>query len=206
MEKTKHNYYDRLYEVAAAVNSARTPESVLLSLVENTAKALGAKGCSILLLTPDKEHLRHTAAYGLSDRYIRKGIISIDQSIANALAGKPVAVCDATLDQRTKYGEPEEKEGIAAILSVPMMLRDEVIGVIRVYTAEQHEFTEDEMDFVGLVANLGAIALENARLYDRLHEDNKSLQRDILEWRATFGEEWITSEPGVTARRWWNFF
>ena len=165
MEPPKR-YYDSLYEVAAAVNSARTPEEVLLTLVEDTAKALDAKGCSILLLTPDKKCLIHTAAYGLSDRYIGKGLIALDTGIINALEGKPVAVCDANLDRLTKYGEPEEKEGILAIMSVPMMLREEAIGVIRVYKGEEHAFTEDEMHFVSLVANLGAIALENARLYD----------------------------------------
>ena len=204
MESPRH-YYDSLYEVAAAVNSARTPEDVLLILVEDTAKALDAKGCSILLLTPDKKCLIHTAAHGLSDRYISKGLIALDPGIVNALEGKPVAVFDAILDKRTKYGDAEEREGIKAILSVPMMLRERVIGVIRVYKGEEYQFTEDEMHFVSLVANLGAIALENARLYDRLHENYKSLQSDILEWRATLGEDWISKEPGVVAHRWWKF-
>ena len=197
MEKAKRSCYDSLYEVAAAVNSARSPESVLLSLVENTAKTLGAKGCSILLLTPDKEHLCHTAASGLSDRYIRKGLISIDQGILNALEGKPVAVSDATLDKRAKYGEPEEKEGIAAILSVPMTLREEVIGVIRVYTSEPCHFTMDDMYFVSAVANLGAIALENARLYDAVQKDYGEFRRDMLEWRAALGDEWMIGESVV---------
>ena len=86
-----------------------------------------------------------------------------------------------------------------------MILRGKAIGVIRVYKGEEHKFTEDEVYFVSLVANLGAIALENARLYDRLHENYKSLQGDILEWRATFGEEWISKEPEVVAHRWWKF-
>lgn len=203
--ESPRRYYDSLYEVAAAVNSARTPEDVLLTLVEDTAKALDAKGCSILLLTPDKKCLIHTAAHGLSNRYIRKGLIALDPGIVNALEGKPVAVFDAILDKRTKYGEAEEQEGIKAIMSVPMILREKAIGVIRVYKAEEYQFTEDEMHFVCLVANLGAIALENARLYDRLHANYKSLQSDILEWRATLGEEWISKEPGVVAHRWWKF-
>lgn len=203
--KIKRSYYETLYEVAVAVNSARTPESVLGSIVENVARALGAKGCSILLLTPDREHLCHTAAYGLSDQYIRKGLISIDISTCKALEGKPVAVSDATLDKRVKFGEHEKKEGIASILSVPMMLREEVIGVIRVYTAEPCRFTRDDMHFVSAVANLGAVALENARLYDSIHKDYETFRRELLEWRAAFGDEWIGQEPGVVAHRWWRF-
>ena len=54
MEKVKRNYYQSLYEIAAAVNSARAREDILNYIVENVAKATGAKGCSLMLLTPDR--------------------------------------------------------------------------------------------------------------------------------------------------------
>jgi GAF domain-containing protein len=79
--------------------------------------------------------------------------------------GQPTAVFDATKDEQIQYRENAKKEGIASMLSVPMLLREEIIGVIRVYTAEPYDFTLDDMYFVGAVANLGAIALGNAKLY-----------------------------------------
>jgi len=79
--------------------------------------------------------------------------------------GQPATVFDATKDERIQYRENAKKEGIASMLSVPMLLREEIIGVIRVYTAEPYDFTLDDMYFVGAVANLGAIALGNAKLY-----------------------------------------
>ena len=197
MEKTEGNYYQSLYEVAAAVNSARAPEGVLRSIVESVAKAMGAKGCSLMLLTPDRKLLLHTAAYGLSDWYVRKGPVSADKSISEALEGKAVAVLDATEDERVQYREQAEKEGIASILSVPMMLREESIGVIRVYTAEPYHFTMDDMYFVGAVANLGAIALENARLYDSVQKDYGAFRAEMLEWRAALGHEWMIGESVV---------
>ena len=135
MEKAESKYYQSLYEVAAAVNSTRASEAILHYIVENVAKTVGAKGCSLMLLTPDRQLLLHTAAYGLSDWYVRKGPVSTDKSISEALQGKPVAVLDATEDERIQYREQAKKEGIASILSVPMMLREEIIGVIRVWTA-----------------------------------------------------------------------
>ena len=74
-----------LYEVAAAVNSARAPDDVLRTVVEKVAEALGAKGCSVMLLTPDKKQLLHTVAHGLSASYVRKGPVSADRSISEAL-------------------------------------------------------------------------------------------------------------------------
>ena len=197
MGKTENDYYQSLYEVAAALNSAHTPESVLRSIVEMTAQAMEAKGCSLMLLTPDRKLLLHTVAYGLSDWYVRKGPVSADKSISDALEGKPVAVLDATEDERIQYREQAKKEGIASILSAPMMLREEIIGVIRIYTAEPCHFTMDDMYFVGVVANLGAIALENARLYDAVQKDYEAFRLEMLEWRAALGHEWIAQESVV---------
>ena len=197
MEKEVESYYQSLYEVAAAMNSAHAPEAVLQSIVERVTKAVGAKGCSLMLLTPDRKVLLHTVAYGLSDWYIKKGRVSVDKSISESLEGKPVAVLDASKDERIQYREQAKKEGIASILSVPMMLREETIGVIRVYTAEPRQFTMDDMYFVGAVANLGAIALENARLYEAVQKDYEEFRRDMLEWRAALGQEW-TVEKSVS--------
>ena len=177
VEKAKRDYYQSLYEIAAAVNSTRAPEALLNYIVENVAKSVGAKGCTLMLLTPDRKLLLHSAAYGLSDWYVHKGRVSADKSIAEALEGKPVAVLDATEDKRIQYRLEAKREGVASILSVPMMLREEIIGVIRVYTAEPRHFTADDIHFVGAVANLGAIALENIRLYNSLQRDYDALKR-----------------------------
>jgi len=194
MEKTKEVYYWSLYELAATLNSARAPDSILQSVVEGVAKAMEAKGCSLMLLSPDRKVLLHTVAYGLSDWYVRKGPVSADRSISEALEGKAVAILDATKDDRIQYQEQAKKEGIVSILSVPMMLREETIGVIRVYTSEPYHFTMDDMYFVGAVANLGAIALENARLYEATQKDYETFRRDMLEWRAALGQEWKVGE------------
>jgi GAF domain-containing protein len=194
MERNREQYYTSLYEVAATLNSARAPEGVLQSIVEGVAKAMGSKACSLMLLSPDKKLLLHTVAYGLSDWYVRKGPVSADKSISETLEGKAVAILDATKDDRVQYREQARKEGIASILSVPMMLREENIGVIRVYTSEPCHFTLDDIYFVGAVANLGAIALENARLYEAVRKDYEAFRQEMLEWRAALGHEWMMGE------------
>lgn len=197
MEKREKSYYETLYEAAAILNSARVPEAVLRSIVESVAKALEVKGCSLMLLTPDRKLLLHTVSYGLSALYMRKGPVSADKSISEALEGKPVAVLDATRDERVQYQEQAKKEGITSILSVPMSLREEIIGVVRVYTAEPHQFTTDDIYFVGAIANLGAIALENARLYESLRKDYDTFRQEMLEWRSALGDEWMAEKSVV---------
>jgi GAF domain-containing protein len=187
MERNAAFYYRQLYELAASLNSAHAPRAVLDSAVEGVARAIDAKGCSLLLFTPDKKVLMHTVSYGLTEGYARKGPVSADISLSGALAGRVVVVLDATKDERIQYPEEAKKEGIASILSVPAMLRREVIGVIRVYTAKPYAFTSEDIYFVGAVANLAAIALENARLLETVQQDFETLQRDVLEWGARLG-------------------
>ena len=188
-------YYQNLYELAAILNSARSPDDILHSMVEGVAKAMSAKGCSLMLLTPDKEVLLHTAAYGLSDWFVRKGPVSADKSMSESLKGKPVIVLDATTDDRVEYQKQVKQEGIASILSVPVKLREEVIGVMRVYTSSPYRFTEAEISFATAAANFGAIALESAHFYETLQTDYDKLRQDIRRRRAEVGYEGMAEPP-----------
>jgi len=188
-------YYQNLYELAAILNSARSPDDILHSIVEGVAKAMSAKGCSLMLLTPDKEVLLHTAAYGLSDWFVRKGPVSADKSMSESLKGKPVIVLDATTDDQVEYQKQVKQEGIASILSVPVKLREEVIGVMRVYTSSPYRFTEAEISFATAAANFGAIALESAHFYETLQTDYDKLRQDIRRRRAEVGYEGMAEPP-----------
>lgn len=98
MKKTEKNYYESLYQVTAVLNSEREPMALLQSIVESVAKAIGAKACSLMPLTPDREVLLHTVAYGLSDWYLRKGPVRVGKIISDVLEGKAIAVLDASKD------------------------------------------------------------------------------------------------------------
>lgn len=199
MEGIEKTYYQSLYQLAATLNSAQAAESILRSVVENVANAMGAKGCSLMLLTPDKEVLLRTASYGLSDWYVRKGPVSADKSMSETLTGKAVAVLDATTDDRIQYRKQVRQEGIASILSVPVRLREEVVGVMRVYTSEPRQFTDADTYFASAVANFGAIALESAKFYQSLQKDYDNFRKEMLQWRAELGYEWIAEESVAPA-------
>jgi GAF domain-containing protein len=141
---------------------------------------MDAKGCSLMLMSHNKKVLIHTAAHGLSDEYLKKGPVLTDKSLSAALNGKVVAVVHAAEDDRIQYPEQARKEGIASVLSVPMMLREEIIGVVRVYTSAPRHFSMDDIYFVGAVANLGAIALENAKLYETLKKDYETFRKEYF--------------------------
>ena len=66
-------------------------------------------------------------------------------------------------------------------MSVPMILRDNIIGVIRIYTEEQRHFSMDDMYFAGAIANLAAIAMENAQLYEDAQKSFDTLRSELIE-------------------------
>ena len=170
--------YKTLYAIAKRLTSSLAPEEVLNTIVESIAKAVGAKGCSLMLFSPDKKQLIHTISYGLSKWYLRKGPVRTDAVISKVLKGKSVAIRDATQDRRVQYQEQAKREGIASMLSVPLMPDGEVVGIMRVYTSEQRHFSPATIEFLGSVANLGAIALSKARLHEAL---GRSLEERSVE-------------------------
>lgn len=168
--------YKILYDIAQKLNSNLAPQEVLRTIVESIRDAADAKGCSLMLLTPDRQELIHSVACGLSNWYVRKGPVKVDAAIAQALEAKPVAILDATTDRRVQYKEQAKKEGVVSLLSLPLTRRGQVIGIVRVYTAAPRRFLDHEIDFFSALANLGAVALERAEL---LEEEKKQFLRFV---------------------------
>lgn len=180
---SKIYYSSALYEVARSINSSLDLSQVLELLAKSTAKATKSKACSLRLLSPDKTLLTMGGAYGLSQGYLRKGNVEVEKSKIDqeALLGKTAIIPDATNDPRFQYPEEAKSESIRSILVVPLMLRENPIGVMRLYTEEVHEFSNEEIGFVTAIANLGAIAIENAKLYQALKEELGDLAEDVNE-------------------------
>ena len=164
------------------INSSLELREVLNSIVENTVKILQIKGCSILLLDKTHHRLVNSASYGLSTAYLKKGPLDSEKSIVESLNGTPVMVMDAQHDDRIQYPEAAKAEGIASILSVPMSVRDRIIGVLRIYTATPREFTDAENEVITGLAEIGSIGIENARLHDVLKSDYDRLIADVHQW------------------------
>ena len=181
--------YRILYAIAKELSSSLVADEVLHSMVESIARAIDAKGCSLMLLTPDKKRLIHTISYGLSNSYLRKGPVRTDAIGSEVFQGKPVAILYADKDPRVHYKEEAMREGIASILSVPLMPRGEVMGVLRVYTSEPRQFSPEDIDFLSALANLGAIALEKAKLHESQEHSLEQLSQEMTklqEERARF--------------------
>lgn len=180
-------YLRVLKEAAKALTSTLQVQEILDLIVDKTVENLKVKACSIRLASPKNKVLKVVCSKGLSEEYMTKGPVATDQSIAATMAGEVVWVEDAKRDSRAQYPEAAEKEGIASILSVPIILQDEVIGAVRLYTSSPRRFSDFEVEFVQSMAEFGAIALENARLHRSLQEDYQAVIDDIQLYRGYTG-------------------
>jgi GAF domain-containing protein len=173
-------------DLAASINTSLDLKDILQALTSNVAKAIGVKAATIRLLDEERTNLKLVASYGLSEKYLNKGPISAEKSIAEALRGKPVVVKDASVDKGVQYKEQKKQEGIVSILCVPIKAKEEVIGVLRLYSATPRDFTEDEIMQVTALAYQGGLAIQNAGLYLMLKCDMKELKEEIWRHRSWF--------------------
>ena len=141
--------------------------------IKRTAQTMNCKACTIRLLDSTGHFLLPSAAYGLSATYMRKGPVEVKRSglDSEVLSGKAIHLKDATSDGRFQYPESAKAEGLVSVLSAPLSVGGKVIGLIRVYSSEEREFTADEDSFMMAVAAISAVAIENARLHDALRNN-----------------------------------
>jgi signal transduction protein with GAF and PtsI domain len=171
MSTKEKGYLLGFQEISRAVSSTLALDEVLALIVKKMVKVLNLKGCTIRLVNPRTHTLDLAAAVGLSEPYLQKGPVDMDKSVTEALSGRPIAIYDAGTDPRMQYPQEAQKEGIASLLAIPMLVQGKVIGVMRLVTAEHRDFLMDEVEFACAVVELGGQAIINAQLYEtRLKE------------------------------------
>jgi len=173
---------ERFQAMTKAIHSTLNLREVLNLIVTSVVKLLKLKGCTISLLDKKREYFRVCASYGLSETYLKKGPIAADKTLSKVLSGKPDSVLDVATAPQMQYLWEAKEEGIASIFSLPLKLKDEVIGMLRIYTATSREFPQEEIDFLNGFAEQVSIALENAQTYEDVRSKYESLKDDLWEW------------------------
>ena len=173
------SYFKLFYETAQTILSTSSLQTTLDTLVERSVAALGVKGGSLRLVDEQTHQLKQVASCGLSEAYLNKGALSSDHSVPQVLSGEVVCIQDAFDDPRIQYRDELRAEGINTMLSLPLEASDTSIGVLRLYSAERRKFSDEEIELVAAMAELGGLAIANARLYEAEGIKLSSLLRDV---------------------------
>lgn len=171
-----------LYDSAQVVSATLELQEVLDRLTRSTAEAMGVKGCSIRLLHGTSTELCLASTYGLSEAYLQKGCVLVDQNplAQQALRGEAVVVPDVATDTRLQYAAEAAAEGIRTTLTAPLMGKSGPLGIIRVYCDRAACFTDEDTRFLRAMANQGSIAIENAMAYEAIQNLEEAKRKFVL--------------------------
>ena len=159
-------YIDTLSKVSKAITSDLYLGDVLKLIVTLTANVMKAKICALWLLDDKTQELKIRATQAMSQDYLKERSLKVGEGIVGLVAKdkKPVIIEDVLEDSRYKEKKLAEKEKLVSMLSVPMMVKKRVIGVINCYTVIRYKFTKSDTDLLSAVANQAAVAIENTEL------------------------------------------
>lgn len=181
------DFMREVMEISKLTNSTLDLDTVLQTIVERLPVSLQVKACTIHLYNPQRNSLELVAANGLSEKYQQSGSMENRDKTVLALSREPVAIFDVYSDDRIHCKEFMKTEKIKSLLAVPIKVKGEVIGMLRILTDEHHCFTESETNFVVTVAEASGTAIQNAKTYTKITllfnqiEENERFLSDILD-------------------------
>jgi signal transduction protein with GAF and PtsI domain len=177
---------EALAAVAQAISVESYLDRILQAISEMVAETLDSPVCSIMLVDDERRELVISAARCSSPDYLHKMPLKIEDSLIGRVVheGRPIIIPNVLTEKQYRYPELARKTGLVSLLSVPLFAREKVLGTINIYTREQRLFSDDEVDFVKVVAGQAATAIENARLMSETLEMKRTLETRKLVERA----------------------
>ena len=178
--KLKARLFESLVSVSRTINSAIHLDEALRVITQEACRLMDAKMCSLLMLDESGEWLDLRASHGAGPDYLRKPRLSVAESFLGFVVRrrKPMQMENVQLSSRYQSGEIARKEGLVSLLSVPLVFNNEAIGTLTVYTGRPYSFSNEEIRLLTALGGLSAIAIEKARLYERVVDVEEQLRQN----------------------------
>ena len=163
---------ETLLNIGSTVGRTLNLSELLGSVLETVFAVMRIGAGGVFLIDAETKDLVLAAQRGFSSGFAQQvAKMRLGRGFAGrtALSGKPVIVGSATSDIRF---DPVvlEREGLGSLCSVPIMARDEILGVMSVAGRDSYDFTEGDVRLLGSIANQVGMAIENAQLYEKTAE------------------------------------
>ncbi len=97
---------------------------------------------------------------------------------------EPLLIRNVQTDPRTWEPEFFRKHGLVSYLGVPLTAKGKPLGVLSLYTKQEHEFSKEEVDFLSTLAGQAAIAVQNSQLYEQTKKQTEELKKTIAELKT----------------------
>ena len=172
--------FESLASVSRTINSTLNLDEALRAITKEACELMRARMCSLMLLDETREWLDLRASFGAGDAYIKKPRLAVEESLIGVVVRrkKPLQAANVQADTRYQNVELARREGLVSLLSVPLIFSGQAIGALSVYTARPYSFSNEEIKILGALAELSAIAIEKARLYERIVDVEEQLRQN----------------------------
>ena len=162
--------------ISHAISNYEDLNLLINHLAEGTTRTFEAKGCSIMLLDEKENQLFTVSYYGISEEYLKKGPLFLDERYCAFIRGEPVYIENVQSDPRIQYPQAAVREGIVSMLSIPITFRNIPVGLIRVYHSEVKAFHEEDIDSLKVMATHLGLVIENNGLKNFLESVNAAME------------------------------
>ncbi len=178
-EKTRE--VDVLHRISASISNQLDLEAILKHIVEVVVEVTKADACLLYLLSDSQDELILRASKNPHPKLIGRITIGLGEGITGWVAQERTRVVissNANDDPRFKFFHNLPEDRHQAFVSVPIMAKKEVVGVINVQHKRPRRYQPDEIALLSTIASQVGGAIENARLYDQMQR--KALQVEML--------------------------
>jgi signal transduction histidine kinase len=178
--RLKARLFESLANVSRTINSTLNLDDALQVVTAEVCVLMRAKMCSLMMLDDSRDWLDLRASYGAGEAYVSKPRLSLSESLLGVVVRrkKPLQVANVQISSRYQNVEIARREGLVSLLSVPLLFAGQVIGTLSVYTGQPYNFSNEEIRILSALAELSAIAIEKARLYERIVDVEEQLRQN----------------------------
>lgn len=177
--RLKARLFETLAHVGQTINSAVSLGDALRVITREACHLMEAKMASLLLLDETRQWLDLKACHGAGRSYLGKPRLSVEESFVGVVVRRKKALQLENVQTSGRYQNTgvARKEGLVSLLSVPLTFQQECIGALNVYTGRRHSFSNEEIGILSALANLSAVTIEKARLYEHIVEIEEQLRQ-----------------------------
>jgi signal transduction histidine kinase len=178
--RLKVHLFESLSSVSRTINSTLNLDEALRVITREACELMRARMCSLMMLDESREWLDLRASFGAGVAYINKPRLSVGESLLGVVARrkKPLQIANVQTSGRYQNVEVARREGLISLLSVPLLFAGQSIGTLNVYTSRPYNFSNEEIRILSALAELSAIAIEKARLYERIVDVEEQLRQN----------------------------
>jgi GAF domain-containing protein len=167
-QQHKKDYFKTFCTISRAFATSHDKDILLDLIVQSAIDTMEGKAACLFLEDKEKDLFVPVCKKGLSQNYLHADPYKAKKLVEELLKNGHLATHDVSADPRVENVAAKKAEGIASILVVPVMVDNKAIGILTLYAATVRKFSEEEIEFLQALAEQGGIAIQNARLVERI--------------------------------------